>query len=236
MGRLCPPRELGQRNRCAAGGSMLSSANETRGNVLSAIVGGPHRLDVSAIVVAALVTFHKCVEYPSYSGTARSRQSAEEHSSSADVPCSTREMLTAKHRCAPGEARVGLAVGGSETPWTWRNPSRRRGDSRRSSGELRVTFAKRWRGRAGLLEQIREERAVVHHRLPQFFRIDLSVATCLGQSPRGAIMLHDRCVIDGEIRDTLIEVVHWIAPRVHQLFDELIDRKSTRLNSSHLVI
>jgi hypothetical protein len=38
---------------------MLSAVNEARRDVFSTIVGGPHRLGVLAIVVAALVTFQK---------------------------------------------------------------------------------------------------------------------------------------------------------------------------------
>jgi hypothetical protein len=38
---------------------MLSSVKQARGDILCTIVGGPCRLEVLAIVVAALVTFHK---------------------------------------------------------------------------------------------------------------------------------------------------------------------------------
>jgi len=85
-----------------------------------------------------------------------------------------------------------------------------------------VRLAEGVRRRLQVLEQLREQRAVVHDRLPEIFGASHSVVARLSEGTRRAVVLHDRGVIDREIGGAGIEVLDGVAARPHHLGDELI--------------
>src|SRR5690606_8793743 len=73
-----------------------------------------------------------------------------------------------------------------------------------------------------LTKQVRKQRSVVHYGLAQFLGVDRALAVGFRQCARCAIMLHDSCMLDGEIRHALVEVLDRVAAVMHHALDQVV--------------
>ncbi|HWP06636.1 MAG TPA: hypothetical protein VNN72_12875 [Polyangiaceae bacterium] len=73
-----------------------------------------------------------------------------------------------------------------------------------------------------LLEKIGKERAVMDERLAKLFGFGAPFSNAPSESARGAIVLNDRGVLDGQIRDAIVEGLGFVTTCRHHRLDELV--------------
>jgi len=71
-------------------------------------------------------------------------------------------------------------------------------------------------------QQFINQRPIIDHRLPHFFRAGFAALPAHGELASGTVVLDDDWVIHGQIGGTPIELFKGIAARRHHLRDELI--------------
>src|SRR5688500_16987344 len=70
-------------------------------------------------------------------------------------------------------------------------------------------------------EQLVEQRAVVHHRMAQLLRVDLTGPIGLFELVSGTVVAHDATIAHRQIRHALLEVFDGVAARQHYTLHQL---------------
>jgi hypothetical protein len=77
-------------------------------------------------------------------------------------------------------------------------------------------------GQLGFASQFREQCAVVNHGLPEISGACESMRVAYRNVVAGSVMFNDERMVDRNIRGTLLEVRHGIAPRRHDGLNQFV--------------